>query len=254
MKIVFCGKGGVGKSTVSKIYAEKLSKIKKTLIISIDQDHSLSLIFNKNIGNSITEIKENLYAIEIDAKSIAKNYINEVRENISEFLSKRAFEEFEKYSKFILDSSIAINTAVIYGIYKIPKNFEVFIIDTPPSYQFISFLKTLFNLRKNLEIILKIYENWKNISENWASRKLKSYEKLKEKEIIAFEVEEFFRSANYYIVINPNKLIIDLSLNLKSFLESLNLNFSGFVLNKYNNQDINLEKVVDKIEILEKFF
>lgn len=251
MKIVFCGKGGVGKSTVSKIYAEKLSNSKKTLLISIDQDHSLSVIFNKNIGNDITEIKKNLYAIEIDAKSISKDYINDVKKSISEFLSKKAFEEFENYSKILLDSSIAINTSIIYGIYKIPKNFEIFIIDTPPSYQFTSFLRTLFNLRKNLEIILKIYENWKNISENWANKKLKSYEKLKEKERIAIEVEKFFRDAQYYIVLNPNKLIIDLSLNLKFFLENLNLNFSGFILNKYNNQDINLENVIDKIEILE---
>jgi anion-transporting ArsA/GET3 family ATPase len=248
MKIVFCGKGGVGKSTVSKIYAEKLSKDKKTLIISIDQDHSLSIIFNKNIGNKITQIKENLYAIEIDAKTIAKNYINDVKKSISEFLSKKAFEEFENYSKFLLDSSIALNTAIIYGIYKIPKNFEIFIIDTPPSYQFISFLRTLFNLRKNLEIILKVYENWKNISENWANKKLKSYEKLKEKEIIANEVEEFFKSANYYIVLNPNKLVINLSLNLKFFLENLNLNFSGFIMNKYNGKDFNLKNIVDKID------
>jgi len=253
MKIVFCGKGGVGKSTVSKLYAEKLSNNKKTLLISIDQDHSLSIIFNKSIGNKITQIKENLYAIEIDARLSAKNYISEVKENISEFLSKKALEEFENYSKFLLDSITAINTAIIYEIYKIPKNFEVFIIDTPPSYQFISFLRTLFNLRKNLEIILKVYENWKNISENWANKKLKSYEKLKEKEIIALEVEQFFKDAYYYVVLNPNKLVIDLSLNLKFFLENLNLNFSGFILNKYNNQDINLENVVDKIEILETF-
>lgn len=83
------------------------------------------------------------------------------------------------------------------------------------------------------------------------NKKLKSYEKLKEKERIAIEVEKFFRDAQYYIVLNPNKLIIDLSLNLKFFLENLNLNFSGFILNKYNNQDINLENVIDKIEILE---
>jgi len=57
---------------LAKVLFLKLSKDKRTLIISIDQDHSLSIIFNKNIGNKITQIKENLYAIEIDATCSSK--------------------------------------------------------------------------------------------------------------------------------------------------------------------------------------
>ncbi|MEO0212353.1 MAG: ArsA-related P-loop ATPase [candidate division WOR-3 bacterium] len=235
MNIVFCGKGGVGKSTISSIYAMEFSKDKKTLIISIDQDHSLSIIFNKEIGNEIKEIKKNLYAIELDAQKIANNYINEVLENLESILNKKAFESVKNYSKFLLNSNIALNTAIIYGIYKIPKDFDIIIIDTPPSHQFISFLTTLFNLPKNLEIILKIYENWKNISENWADKNLKNYESLKQKHEIALNVQNFFKNSYYYIIINPQKVVIEVSYKLEEFLKSYKLNIKGIILNKFKH-------------------
>ncbi|MEO0219364.1 MAG: ArsA-related P-loop ATPase [candidate division WOR-3 bacterium] len=235
MNIVFCGKGGVGKSTISSIYAMEFSKDKKTLIISIDQDHSLSIIFNKEIGNEIKEIKKNLYAIELDAQKIANNYINEVLENLESILNKKAFESVKNYSKFLLNSNIALNTAIIYGIYKIPKDFDIIIIDTPPSHQFISFLTTLFNLPKNLEIILKIYENWKNISENWADKNLKNYESLKQKHEIALDVQNFFKNSYYYIIINPQKVVIEISYKLEEFLKSYKLNIKGIILNKFKH-------------------
>ncbi|MEO0196889.1 MAG: ArsA-related P-loop ATPase [candidate division WOR-3 bacterium] len=235
MNIVFCGKGGVGKSTISSIYAMEFSKDKKTLIISIDQDHSLSIIFNKEIGNEIKEIKKNLYAIELDAQKIANNYINEVLENLESILNKKAFESVKNYSKFLLNSNIALNTAIIYGIYKIPKDFDIIIIDTPPSHQFISFLTTLFNLPKNLEIILKIYENWKNISENWADKNLKNYESLKQKHEIALDVQNFFKNSYYYIIINPQKVVIEVSYKLEEFLKSYKLNIKGIILNKFKH-------------------
>jgi len=245
---IFCGKGGVGKSTVSVKYAKKFSLEKKVLIISIDQDHSLSIIFNKEIGNEIKEISNNLYAIEIDAYSIAKNYINEVMENLKNFLSYKAFENVKNYSKFLINSNSALNTAIIYGIYKIDKNFDIIIVDTPPLSQFISFLNTLFNLPKNLEFILKIYESWNEISENWANKSLKNYEKLKENYKISLEVEKFFKSANYYIVINPQKIIIDISKRLEDFIKSHKLKFSGYILNKYKNEKIEgIENIVDII-------
>ncbi|MEO0150538.1 MAG: ArsA-related P-loop ATPase [candidate division WOR-3 bacterium] len=235
MNIVFCGKGGVGKSTISSIYAMEFSKDKKTLIISIDQDHSLSIIFNKEIGNEIKEIKKNLYAIELDAQKIANNYINEVLENLESILNKKAFESVKNYSKFLLNSNIALNTAIIYGIYKIPKDFDIIIIDTPPSHQFISFLTTLFNLPKNLEIILKIYENWKNILENWADKNLKNYESLKQKHEIALNVQNFFKNSYYYIIINPQKVVIEISYKLEEFLKSYKLNIKGIILNKFKH-------------------
>jgi arsenite-transporting ATPase len=73
--ILFGGKGGVGKTTVSAATALLLTKAgKKVLIVSSDPAPSLSDIFETRIGGSITVLVPGLYAIEIDAKQAVKKY------------------------------------------------------------------------------------------------------------------------------------------------------------------------------------
>lgn len=251
---VICGKGGVGKSSVSSIYAKRLSSSYNVLLISIDQDHTISIIFNKEIGNKITKLEENLYAVEIDASDIAKKYINSSIESIKELINPKSLESIKNYSKMLLNSQVAINTAIIYGLYKIEKSFDIIIIDTPPSFQFISFLNTLFSLRNNLEFILKIYESWKRVLENFSERKLRNYEKIKENLKIVLEIENFFKLANYYIVINPSELVIKKSKNLENFLKKQELNFVGYIVNKYKNEDIKIKNAIDYIPFQERIF
>ncbi|MBW2965955.1 hypothetical protein KY342_02510 [Candidatus Woesearchaeota archaeon] len=72
--LLFGGKGGVGKTScaaAASIYSA--SKGKRTLILSTDPAHSLSDSFEKQIGDEITNIRENLDALEIDAESLLKD-------------------------------------------------------------------------------------------------------------------------------------------------------------------------------------
>ena len=67
--LVFGGKGGVGKSTISCATAVKISDMlpnKKVLLISFDIAHNLTDIFGMEVGNELTTVKDNLWAIEPD--------------------------------------------------------------------------------------------------------------------------------------------------------------------------------------------
>ncbi|MDI6810935.1 MAG: TRC40/GET3/ArsA family transport-energizing ATPase [archaeon] len=73
--LLFGGKGGVGKSTNATATALHLSNQgKKVLVVSSDPAPSLSVIFDKEIGGKLTEIKENLYAMEIDAAQAVESF------------------------------------------------------------------------------------------------------------------------------------------------------------------------------------
>ena len=79
--IVFGGKGGVGKSSISAATAVHLAdhlKNKKILLISFDIAHNLSDLFDKNIGNDVTQITDNLFAIEPDPDKYAERYTGEL--------------------------------------------------------------------------------------------------------------------------------------------------------------------------------
>lgn len=82
MRFLFGGKGGVGKTTLAAAFALGLSKKCRTLLISTDPAHSLSDIFDQEIGGTEKQICENLTALEIDPVRALQDYKREVTDRI----------------------------------------------------------------------------------------------------------------------------------------------------------------------------
>ncbi len=84
--ILFGGKGGLGKTTLSAATSYWLAKQgKKVCIFSTDPQASLSDIFERKIfGQGEVEIVPNLYALEIDADKRIAAYQNEIRQKIKD--------------------------------------------------------------------------------------------------------------------------------------------------------------------------
>lgn len=103
--LVFGGKGGVGKSSISTATAVYLAEElhdKKVLLISFDIAHNLSDLFNIEIGNKITEITSNLYAIEPDPDKYAEKYAAKFASKLRELLkSTLVVGSIPKLEKFV---------------------------------------------------------------------------------------------------------------------------------------------------------
>lgn len=97
-RIVFMGgKGGVGKTTCSSAFAVHCAKSgKKTLLVSTDPAHSISDLFEREIGLEIVNIRENLDAIEIDAEFESKKYIDQIKKNLKNIVSTVIVEEITR--------------------------------------------------------------------------------------------------------------------------------------------------------------
>ena len=83
--IILGGKGGVGKSSISAATAVKLSDLlseKKILLISFDMAHNISDLFGIDVGNKLTLLTKNLWAIEPDPNVYAENYTKELLEKM----------------------------------------------------------------------------------------------------------------------------------------------------------------------------
>lgn len=79
--IVLGGKGGVGKSSISAataVYLAQMAQNKKILLVSFDIAHNLSDLFQKEIGNDITQITPNLFVIEPDPDLYTLSYTGEL--------------------------------------------------------------------------------------------------------------------------------------------------------------------------------
>src|SRR5437667_177187 len=82
--IMFGGKGGLGKTTLSATSAFWLARQgKRVLLFSVDPQASLSDIFQRDIfGQGPVPIVENLWAQEVDADRRIKDYQEEIRKKI----------------------------------------------------------------------------------------------------------------------------------------------------------------------------
>jgi len=147
--IVLGGKGGVGKSSISTATAVKLAKLipeKKILIISFDMAHNLSDLFDKQIGNELTHLSDNLWGIEPDANIYAESYTKELIEKLKALMKQMPIVGFipqiEEYidTTFTSDSiPLALKNAMFFQKILDAEDltqriqFDIVVADFPPT-------------------------------------------------------------------------------------------------------------------------
>ena len=98
--VMFGGKGGLGKTTLSATSAFWLARQgKRVLLFSVDPQASLSDIFQRDIfGKGPVPIMENLWAQEVDADRRIKDYQEEIRKKILDMYGfEKVPEEIDNY-------------------------------------------------------------------------------------------------------------------------------------------------------------
>jgi arsenite-transporting ATPase len=154
--IMFGGKGGLGKTTLSATCAYWLARQgKRVLLFSVDPQASLSDIFQKDIfGRGAVPIIENLWAQEIDADKRIQEYQSEVRQKILDMYGfERVPEEIDSYiasasAEPAMEES-AIFDAVVDIIVK--GGYDYYIYDLVPLGHALYYLS-----------MAKVYDEWIN--------------------------------------------------------------------------------------------
>ena len=176
--IIIGGKGGVGKTSVASSIGLFLSGRfldKKILLFSTDPAHSLSDSLDMEIGNCITPVTENLWAMEMNADQLfedfKKSYKQDIHLMFEQFLVKGMDIKFDREVMAELFSMAPPGLDEIMAIDRImdlkQKNeFDIIIIDSSPTGHLLRFLelpelvrqwlKTLFNLLMKYEGIVKL--------------------------------------------------------------------------------------------------
>ncbi|HWO43841.1 MAG TPA: TRC40/GET3/ArsA family transport-energizing ATPase [Candidatus Eisenbacteria bacterium] len=154
--IMFGGKGGLGKTTLSATCAYWLAQQgKRVLLFSVDPQASLSDIFERDIfGKGPVPITENLWAQEIDADKRIQEYQDEIRRKILEMYGfDRVPEEIESYiasasAEPAMEES-AIFDAVVDIIVK--GDYDYYVYDLVPLGHALYYLS-----------MAKVYDEWIN--------------------------------------------------------------------------------------------
>ena len=157
--IIFGGKGGCGKTTSScanGLYLAQHYPKKRILIVSSDPAHSVGDSFGCTIGNTITPILNNLWALEISAEDEAANFSKKydgVMKKIAErgtYFDRQDIENFFSLSIPGLDEIMAV--IKIANILKEGK-FDLIILDTAPTGHTIRLLGLPAQMKKWVEVL-----------------------------------------------------------------------------------------------------
>ncbi|MBN2531826.1 MAG: ArsA family ATPase [Spirochaetales bacterium] len=261
MKILFfIGKGGVGKSTHSALFALQLARNKqKVFLNSIDPAHNLNDIFKIPLGSRPKEIIHGLTAVETDLDLWIKKYLRDTERDFKSIYRYQEAFNLQKYFKTLKYTPGLEEYSVLLALRStIEKNkdSDYIIFDTPPTALTLRFLalpqtsllwlKELKEFRKCIldkkEIITRIRKGKGDTPEEKDPVMLKidgliqTYEKLSSL-IKNTSVTQIF------LVLNPDKLSFSESTRTRDTLDDLGIPIYSVILNKYAGQESFIKQI-----------
>lgn len=245
--LMFCGKGGVGKTTCASSTAiHYAAEGFRTLLISTDPAPSLTDILEVDVKGKITPIPgvENLEAVELDYSRIfdmwTEKFGDEVYAVISSFLPLgREILDYIAGAPGI-DEEFALS--YVYDLYT-GGEYDVIVWDTAPAGGTLSLLYLQETFYTHMRDAAKLYIRLKETLKNLTGREKRDPLKIiREWEQLAKNVLDMIRSENTtaFLVTIPEGLGVSQTERIKQDLEKFEIQIGGIIVNNLIPQEVDM--------------
>lgn len=261
--IMFGGKGGLGKTTFSAATAYWLAQQgHKVLVFSVDPQASLSDIFEQDIfGRGPVQIRENLWAQEIDADRHVKEYQAEIRKKI---LDMYGFDEVppevEEYIQAAAAEPAMEESAIFDAVVDIvvAGDYDYYIYDLVPLGHALYYLS-----------MAKVYDEWINKITK-LRESMREYEEMVsrlrrddmvEEDMILNELQYIRDRINassriltdrtktaFFFVIIPEEMIILDTVKAAELFAKFDVPISGYVVNRVVPRELLTQNIPDYLK------
>jgi arsenite-transporting ATPase len=239
--ILYLGKGGVGKTTISAATAVRSAAMgKRTLVVSTDLAHSLADCFDTPLNSEPTELTQNLWAQEVNVLDEMRNSWGKVQAKMSQALRKSG-----------IDSVMAEELALVPGMDEIVSllniyrnardgNFEVVVIDAAPTGETIRLLSMpdTFQWYAGRLAGFNFKSSTLSLARPFIKAFLPSGEMLEALQILTDRVKglrEVLSNpdiSSYRPVVNPERMVIKEALRAETYLALFGYPIDGVVCNR----------------------
>jgi len=132
--ILYSGKGGVGKTTLSAATAVRAAALgRRTLVMSTDAAHSLADALDKRVGADPTEVLPRLEAVEVDVNRELESHWGVIHEYLARFIAFRGVEETVAEELAILPGMEELFSLLRVRTFADSRRWDVIIIDCAPT-------------------------------------------------------------------------------------------------------------------------
>ena len=258
--LFFVGKGGVGKSTNSSLFALKLARGgKRVLLNSIDPAHNLHDIFKISLGPKPKQIVPGLEAMETDLDQWVKKYLKDTERDFRSVYKYQEAFNLHRYFKTLKYSPGLEEYAVLLALLDTLRRFadrDFIVFDTPPTALTLKFLAlpdvSLLWLSEISQFRQLILNKEQIITRIRQGRK----DAAKERDPILTKIadmvdryrgmSDLFKDSSVtrtFLVLNPDELSLAESQVIWKELANLGMKISYLIINKSKPEDAFLGRV-----------
>ena len=258
--LLFVGKGGVGKSTNSSLFAQKLARSgKKVLLNSIDPAHNLHDIFKVSLGPKPRKIIAGLEAMETDLDQWVKKYLKDTERDFRAVYRYQEAFNLHRYFKTLKYSPGLEEYAVLLALVDTLRRFadrDYIVFDTPPTALTLKFLAlpdvSLLWLQELSQFRQMILDKEQIITRIRQGRKQETRERDPILGKIA-DLVDLYRGMSEllkdpavtrtFLVLNPDELALAESQLIWKELSNLGMQIPYLILNKANRSEVFVERI-----------
>jgi arsenite-transporting ATPase len=132
--ILYSGKGGVGKTSLSAATAIRAAQLgQRTLVVSTDSAHSLRDALDRELGSEPTEVKPRLHAVEVDVNHELESHWGTIHEFLTRFMTFRGVDETVAEEIAILPGMEELFSLVRVASWAEEGRFDTIVIDCAPT-------------------------------------------------------------------------------------------------------------------------
>lgn len=237
--ILYLGKGGVGKTTLSAATAARAAAMgKRTLVVSTDLAHSLADALDTDLTADPRQVGDNLWAQEINALDEMRAHWGKMQEYVTNVLKKQGINEVASEEMALIPGMDEI--VALLNIHRQARdgNFDVVVIDAAPTGETVR----LLSMPETFLWYANQVKGWRNVAMNAAKPLLKTFlpgvnvleslQKLNEQVAVLRGVLTDADTSSYRLVVNPEKMVIKEALRAETYLALYGYPIDGVVCNR----------------------
>ncbi len=241
--IIYTGKGGVGKTSVSAATAIRLSEMGyRTLIMSTDSAHSLGDSLDLDLSAKVQNIGENLDALEIDIIYEMRTKWADISEYVTTFLTSQGLGDITAEEMAIVPGMEMI-AALFYVLqFEEEGEYDVIVMDTAPTGETLRLLSFPDISNWYIDRFYSLFKRLISIARSTVSKLIdlplpnkavmKSIDEIKDKMTKVKDILENPETTTIRLVLNPERMAISETRRTYTYTCLYNKTVESVIVNK----------------------
>lgn len=261
--ILYLGKGGVGKTTISAATAVRSAALgKRTLVVSTDLAHSLADCLQTSLTSEPQELAPNLWAQEVNVLDEMRRGWGKLQESMTKALRKQGINEVVADELALIPGMNEIVSLI--NVYRNARegSFEVVVIDAAPTGETVRLLSMPDTFQWYASRISGLQSTTLNLVRPLLKSVLPTAEILDAVNALSERVKTLRtvlsdpNTSSYRPVVNPERMVIKEALRAETYLSLFGYPIDSVICNRViqpgDYQDVFMQEIYQNQEKLRK--